>query len=68
MLRPTSFDPLLDRRTDDRPRLRPAQTRPAHRPPGHELRRIVGHALIAAGRFVAAETGPVRSPRRRRAY
>jgi len=68
MLRPTSFDPLLDRRTDDRPRHRPVPSRPAHRQLGLELRRVVGHALIAAGRFVAAESGPVRSPRRRRAY
>lgn len=68
MLRPTSFDPLLDRRTDDRPRHRPTQTRPPHGQLGLELRRLVGHALIAAGRFVAAESGPVRSPRRRRAY
>lgn len=68
MLRRTSFDPLLDMRTDDRPRHRPVQTRPAPAPRGLELRRMVGHALIAAGRFVAAETTPPRSPRRRRAY
>jgi len=68
MLRPTHFDPLLDRRADDRPRHRPAQTRPAPRLLGLELRRLVGHALISVGRFVAAEPRPMRSPRRRRAY
>jgi len=65
MLRPTWFEPLLDRRTDDRPRLSLASRRRAPRALG--LRRQLGHALIALGRVVAAEARPARRPQGRRA-